>query len=295
MQTKLPFELPPIEPLSKNPIWDGRNFLIGSNTSPLLEYSENFEGWSDDLTQLHESSAGDSHPIDVASRSEAIDQIKNLTQMNDKVILEVGCSSGFLIKELKDSFPETVVIGADVVKEPLLKLASSMPGVPLIRFDLLQCPIPKNSIDVLIMLNVLEHIEDDNLALIKAFEILKPNGILIIEVPAGPLLYDAYDLELNHFRRYSSSDMKKKINKAGFKIIKFTHLGFLVFPFFACFKFYNKFFYRKKNHSIVDENIKKTSKNSLMKLIMNIEKKYLPSYKPFGIRLNLVVQKPNKI
>tara|TARA_B100000965_G_C19574292_1_gene750592 strand:+ start:468 stop:1355 length:888 start_codon:yes stop_codon:yes gene_type:complete len=295
MQTKLPFDLPPIHSDSERPIWNGNNFLIGSNSIPLLEYSENFEGWSEDLTLLHETSAGDDHPIDIASREEAIDQIKNFKVNSDSVILEVGCSSGFLLKELKDSFPESLVIGADVVKEPLLKLANSMPGVPLIQFDLLQCPIPKNSIDVLVMLNVLEHIKDDNLALIRAFEILKPNGILIIEVPAGPWLYDAYDLELNHFRRYSSRDMKNKINNAGFRIINFTHLGFLVFPFFALFKLYNKFFYKKKNHSVVDENIKKTSKNIFMKYIMKIERKYLPQYKPFGIRLNVVVQKFNKI
>ena len=63
--------------------------------------------------------------------------------------------------------------------EPLYRLAKALPGVPLMRFDLLQCPLPAASIDVLIMLNVLEHIEDDGGALRKAFALLKPGGHLI--------------------------------------------------------------------------------------------------------------------
>ena len=43
------------------------------------------------------------------------------------------------------------------------------------------------------MLNVLEHIKDDNSALLAANKILDKNGILIIEVPSGKSLYDDYD------------------------------------------------------------------------------------------------------
>ena len=40
----------------------------------------------------------------------------------------------FLIKDLAASFPEAVIIGADVVKEPFYRLAKTLPGIPLIRF-----------------------------------------------------------------------------------------------------------------------------------------------------------------
>lgn len=172
----LPFELPVLAGYSTPPKWDGRNFVFGDQCTPVLEYSENFTGWSDDLTALHEEVTGDSHPIDLASRHDAVEQVKKFIPSPQSVIMEIGCSSGFLIRDLVKFFPKAVILGADVVKEPLYRLTRDLPGIPLIRFDLLQCPLPEQSVDVLVMLNVLEHIEDDMGALRKAFNLLKPGG-----------------------------------------------------------------------------------------------------------------------
>ena len=53
-------------------------------------------------------------------------------------------------------------MGADVVVEPLQKLAELWPEVPFFRFDLTHCPLPDNCVDAVVILNVLEHIEDDS-------------------------------------------------------------------------------------------------------------------------------------
>ena len=161
----LPFDLPPPTGYLVSPKWNGEIFVFDDQKTPVLEYSENFSGWSDDLTALHEEAAGDSHPIDLASRNDASAQVKKFMPSDLAVIMEIGCSSGFLIRDLAKIFPKSIILGTDVVKEPLFRLAKTLPGVPLIRFDLLQCPLPNQSVDVLIMLNVLEHIEDDVAAL----------------------------------------------------------------------------------------------------------------------------------
>jgi len=153
--------LPSPEGFIESPFWDGHNFLIGNSSFPVLEYSENFSGWSDDLTLLHESSVGDFHPLDIASRLYAVSQVAQCKPTRNTIIVEIGCSSGFLLRDLIECFPLSTIVGVDVVKEPLFKLSKTLPGVPLIRFDLLKCPLPKDCVDVLIMLNVLEHIEDD--------------------------------------------------------------------------------------------------------------------------------------
>src|SRR6266568_281181 len=278
----LPFDLPPPVGYSVSPKWDGQNFVFGDQITPVLEYSENFAGWSDDLTALHEEAAGESHPIDRASRNDAVAQVKKLMPSAQAVIMEIGCSSGFLIRDLTKSFPEAVIVGADVVKEPLYRLAKSLPGVPLIRFDLLQCPLPDQSIDVLIMLNVLEHIEDDVVALQKAFNLLKPGGALVIEVPAGPNLYDAYDAELHHFRRYSTSELHNKLTKVGFIVRRKSHLGFVLFPAFAAVKLLNKWSPFRKNKAVVRKQAASTSGNSLVKLALEFESKRLPNFQlPF--------------
>lgn len=214
----LPFDLPPPVGYSTPPKWNGLNFVLGDQHTPVLEYSENFAGWSDDLTALHEEAVGDSHPIDFASRHDAVAQVRKFMPSAQAVIMEIGCSSGFLIRDLAKEFPEAVIVGADVVKEPLYRLAKTLPGIPLIRFDLLQCPLPDQSVDVMVMLNVLEHIEDDVGALQKAFNLLKPGGSLIIEVPASPGLYDAYDVQLQHFRRYAASELQDKLTGVGSRL-----------------------------------------------------------------------------
>ena len=144
-------------------------------------------------------------------------QVKKYIPSDNAVIMEIGCSSGFLIQDLVKFFPQAVIIGADVVKAPLYQLARKFPGIPLLRFDLLRCPLPDQSVDVLIMLNVLEHIEDDLGALQKAFNLLNPGGILIIEVPASPGLYSDYDRELRHFRRYRAARVIQQIDYCRFQ------------------------------------------------------------------------------
>lgn len=288
----LPFLLPPPVGFSNNPQWNGKEFVVGDISLNILEYSENFSGWSDDLTQLHEESAGDNHPIDIASRMDAITQVRQVKPTADTVIMEIGCSSGFLIKDLVKEFPDSVLIGADVVKEPLYQLAKTLPGIPLIRFDLLKCPLPNSCVDVLIMLNVLEHIEKDGEAIYKAFNLLKPGGKLIIEVPAGPTLFDSYDEQLQHFRRYTALELKKKLEFVGFKIKRMSHLGMLLFPAFAFVKYLNKFAPKGWTTSTVQNNAKKTRKSLIVRQAMKLEIKFLSNLQlPFGIRVLITAEK----
>ena len=292
MKNLLPFKLPVKKNSHHRPFWDGSHFRVDSKLVKVLEYSENFSGWSDDLTKLHEDSIGSNHPIDVASRSFTLSQIKKYIKPQHKVVMEIGCSSGFLLKELADNFPDKVIIGSDVVKKPLYQLAKKLPHVPLIRFDLLKCPLPNNCVDVLIMLNVLEHINDDFKALQNAFKLIKPGGIIILEVPAGKYLYDAYDKELKHYRRYSLFELKHKVNLSGFLIKKASHLGFLIFPAFAVVKFFNKIFLGNKK-ALVQKQASKTNDSVFLKLAISFEKNYLSEISlPFGVRAVLTAKKP---
>jgi SAM-dependent methyltransferase len=288
----IPFPLPVPAGCSDFPVWDGQAYVFDGKCTPVLEYSENFAGWSDDLTTLHEEAAGDSHPIDQASRQDAIAQLRQFLPVANAVIMEIGCSSGFLIKDLVKTFPEVTVIGADVVKYPLYRLAKELPGVPLMRFDLLQCPLPDQSVDVLIMLNVLEHIDDDITALKNAYKLLKRGGVLIIEVPAGPYLYDQYDSELHHFRRYSATELQRKLVQAGFKTLRKSHLGFVIFPVFVLIKLLNKWSLFHNKNKVVREQAAKTSNNRWVKLAMSLELKCFARLSlPMGIRVLTVAQR----
>lgn len=270
----LPFALPALSENGAIPRWEGNGFRIGNEFTKVLQYSLNNFGWNDELTFFHEESAGDQHFIDRASRDYAIDQLKKHVTHKKPTILEIGCSSGFMLKRIHKAFPEALIMGSDVVSEPLQQLADILPNTPLIRFDLVHCPLPDNCIDAVVILNVLEHIENDAAALAQIYRILKPGGTLIIEVPAGPHLYDVYDKILMHYRRYTETKLQKLVMKTGFKISKKSHLGFFLYPAFWFVKKRNQKMLSEsveKQQKIVEKNIRDTGENKILHFIMQSE------------------------
>ena len=76
-----------------------------------------------------------------------------------------------------------------------------------------------HSADTVVLVNVLEHIEDDRAALAHIFRILKPGGHLLIFVPALGFLMSKFDLMLGHFRRYHRRDLMGKVTESGGEVL----------------------------------------------------------------------------
>ena len=288
---------PPLPNNPNIPNWVGNGFQVGDQFLHVLSYDKNTSGWTDDLTAFHEETAGSSHFIDTASRKQAVIQLKKYCNESFPVILDIGCSSGFLIEKIKFEIPDAFVIGTDIVIGPLAKLSASRPEIPLLHFDLTTCPLPDNSVDAVVLLNVLEHIEDDALAVRQLFRILKPGGVAIIEVPAGPELYDIYDELLMHYRRYKIKDLRNIFLNDGFSILRQSHMGFLLYPGFFLVKQLQRTRWAKISEEekalLVAQNINQTGKFPFFNLLMQIELTAgkVISY-PFGIRCLLTAQKP---
>jgi SAM-dependent methyltransferase len=248
-----------------SPAWTSTGFRVGDAPVTVLNYEAGPSGWSESLTDLHEDAAGEgTHPIDVASRQRARAALKQHLRVppSELVLLEAGCSSGYLVEELVQDWPDSLVIGSDFIEGPLQRLAARRPNLPLLRFDLVKCPLPSASVDAVVLLNVLEHIEDDRAALTQVFRVLKPGGVAVIEVPAGPGLYDAYDKHLQHFRRYRLRDLCRLMESVGFAIADRSHLGCLVYPGFALVKRRNRRLLNAPAHvqqQLVEKNIRSSS------------------------------------
>lgn len=280
---------------SSRPEWTGDGFLVDGSRVDVLAYSGGESGWTAGLTHLHESYAGADHPIDELSKGWATSALRRYLAAPDAVVLEVGCSSGFLLAALRDGWPSATVIGSDFLPEPLAQLAARQPGIPLLQFDLVQCPLPDASVDAVVMLNVLEHIKDDRRAVAQVARILKPGGIAVVEVPAGPGLFDPYDEYLQHERRYTARDFKALLEASGLTILERSHLGFSVYPAFAMVKRRNQ----KRGavgadvrREIVRKSIESTRRGVLLRSALRCEAwlgRYV-SY-PFGIRCVAVARK----
>ena len=78
----------------------------------VLAYDAGDSGWTDDLTAFHEDNAGDDHYIDKASRAHALSVLERALRMPNPVIMDIGCSSGYMLRMLKERFPGGTVIGA---------------------------------------------------------------------------------------------------------------------------------------------------------------------------------------
>lgn len=294
--TNAPVTFPSLAENQSPPVWTGACFELGGEKLKVLSYHATKSGWSDDLTQMHEDSSGDNHYIDVASRQNAINELTAVLIQEEPVLLEVGCSSGFFLEALQKKAPHADLVGSDFISGPLHKLADRLHGVPILQFDITKCPLEDARFDAVVLLNVLEHIENDFEAIKQVYRILKPGGLAFIEVPAGPNLYDFYDKHLMHCRRYRLKDLKALAERANFKVLKASHLGFFLYPLFALVKKINRLkgsqMTEADRQEIVTRQIKGGSTHWLMHALMKLElalAKYV-SY-PIGIRCTLTLKK----
>jgi ubiquinone/menaquinone biosynthesis C-methylase UbiE len=268
------FPWPPLTGFAELPHWNGRFFIVGSVEDRVLRYGDAQSAWSDELTAMHEAEASSTHPIDLASRSLALQSMQCLS--GSPTILDIGCSSGVLIEDLRRAIPDAQVIGSDYLINVVEKASRRIPNVPFIQFDLRQCPLPDDCVDGVTALNVLEHIDDDFTALREIRRILKPAGIAHIEVPADPSSFDLYDEVLLHFRRYRLPDLMAKAGDAGFAVMKATHLGFFVFPLFKYVKRRNqkegKNLTHEEKKALVARQIGRTARTRLLSIAFKFER-----------------------
>lgn len=91
-----------------------------------------------------------------------------------------------------------------------------------VKMDIMTDDIEKycGQFDTVLCINVLEHLEDDQLAVSKMKRLLSGNGRLIIMVPAWQKLYCALDKNVNHYRRYDPGMLLELAEKNNLKVIK---------------------------------------------------------------------------
>src|SRR5271157_3860743 len=114
------------------PVWTGKGFRAGSEFSEILSYGESESAWSDELTAMHEAEASSSHPIDLASRALAVRSMQELTYRPGQLVLDIGCSSGFLIQDMQTRLPTLSAFGADYLVSVVIKAARRNPGIPFV-------------------------------------------------------------------------------------------------------------------------------------------------------------------
>ena len=201
-------------------------------------------------------------------------------------ILEAGCGSGGNL-EMLSQFGQVWAMEKSEMALPLARAR----GVGVVEEGELPYRIPFGSqqFDLIALLDVLEHLEEDKAALEALIQRLKPSGYMVITVPAYPWLWSAHD-ELNHHkRRYTRSQLLSLLKGVGLQIHTFTFFNSFLFPLAAGIRLAQKSLRFRES-----QDLKMPSPwiNWLLTKIFAAEAYLIPKFSlPFGLSL-LAVASP---
>jgi SAM-dependent methyltransferase len=195
--------------------------------------------------------------------------------------LEVGCGIGNLTQFLQD-LSELVCV--DISDLYLAHMRIDFPDIKLLKCDVgndALSSLKPEHFDTVVCVNLLEHIKDDRQALTSLFEILEPDGRLLLHVPALSALYGTLDRNLDHYRRYNWKELRSLLEDVGFEIEQLNYCNLLA----AIAWFWNARVLRRKGLASWSTILF----DKLVPLVAAIERRLKP---PFGMNLFAVARKP---
>jgi len=195
-------------------------------------------------------------------------------------ILEVGCGIGNFTGTLaKYGKVWAIDINESYIKE--LKTTDSQANVGVGNIEKGEYFFGNRKFDIAVCINVLEHTENDNVALVNLYQLLKKGGRLILIVPSSPFLYGEIDRSIGHFRRYEKINLIKKLEDLDFKIIRSLRLNLLgAIGWFISGKIMKDTIVKKWKIKIFD---------FLARIVLPIEDFIEP---PIGTSILIIAQKP---
>ena len=188
-------------------------------------------------------------------------------------ILNVGVATG-ATSEMLSKYGEVTSVEYD---EDCCKFLKEKTGIDAIHASLTELPFDAASFDLVCAFDVIEHIEDDLLAVSEIERVLKTGGQYYITVPAFQFLWSNHDVVNHHFRRYTKGQLNGLLSSFHLKFSSYFNF-WLFFPI-AMVRFILNLLPKKnsKTSSGSDNEVFSSSGllNSILKQIFKIEKHFL--------------------
>jgi SAM-dependent methyltransferase len=154
-------------------------------------------------------------------------------------VLEIGSGLGSITQHLAEG---RRLVATDIDDTCVAVLHARFDGVE--NVEVVQADLRKwetdEQFDSVVMINVLEHIEDDAGALERLSRFLKPGGSFVIYVPALNWLYGPWDLTVGHYRRYSRKRLRGVFEEAGIEPTEVRYANMLAIPAWVAFSRFSK-------------------------------------------------------
>ena len=161
----------------------------------------------------------------------------------NKKVLEIGCGAGHVSKKLKENGCGVTAI--ELEKEHAKKAKRFCNRVFLGNAETMKMPFKKESFDVVLFADVLEHLVDPKATLKRVRPFLKNSGKIVASIPnianwkvRLKLLFGKFDyedwgiLDRTHLRFFTKKTAKQLIESTGYTIVEEDYTPSFPFPFF---------------------------------------------------------------
>jgi SAM-dependent methyltransferase len=144
-------------------------------------------------------------------------------------LVDLGCGTGNVLQAL-GRFGHAIGVEHDAD----LRAAGLAAGLEVRAGGLPDdIPVPDDGADAALLLDVIEHVDDDIAALRAARRVVRPGGIVMVTVPAYAWLWSGHDVALGHRRRYTASRVRAAVAAAGLRVEHVSYFNTVLFPAIA--------------------------------------------------------------
>src|SRR5690349_5061709 len=128
--------------------------------------------------------------------------------------LDIGAAGGGNTRVLRDAGWTVAALeyGADGAQ------VAAERGLAVLRADATALPVDRDSLDLVVAFDVLEHIPDHDRAVAEVRRVLRPDGRFLVAVPADPRLWSEHDVAVDHVRRYTRVTLRAVLERGGFTL-----------------------------------------------------------------------------
>lgn len=201
-------------------------------------------------------------------------------------ILDAGCGTGGNLNFLSE-FGEVTAVELD---DGAATLARERGNWTVLKGSLPDnMPFTGQQFDLIVLLDVLEHIGDDAASLRALRKLLAPRGYLVLTVPAFPFLWSAHDEEHHHKRRYRANGLQEIIEGAGLRIQYLSYFNTWLFPLVAAIRLVRRVVPAGEvGH---DVKLPKPVINRMLETLFSSERLWIGRHRmPFGVSLLAVAR-----
>lgn len=141
------------------------------------------------------------------------------------MILDAGCGTGAVLRSFSEGLPSQLakypsgsneLYGLDPARLAIRFARKKCPA-KLVCGTAEQLPYRDETFDLVLLLDVLEHLDDDAGALQEVYRVLKIGGHVVLTVPAFPCLWSDHDVALHHRRRYRRRQVAQLLERVPFE------------------------------------------------------------------------------